>query len=161
MKTVDLAKENYWEISLKKVIALFHADFGAMGRPGEFRVYLNMDNEIVCYRGQKDIFDIAFLDDKGVSGEVQDLSVLFNHHGGKSSNGGHNKIGFYLDLRERLGLDSGAWNDFYLGMGNYLYLRKEIVPAFEKATDGLLPGQIYRNLSMILSAVYLGWNSEL
>lgn len=161
MKIVDLMAENYREIPLNKVIAFSHADFGAMGRSGEIRVYLNMDNELVCFRGQKETIDMEFLDDKIVSSVVQDLSVFLTQHGGGISHAKHNKIDFYRDFREKLGLDSGTWTDVYLGMGNYLYLRKETVPAFEKATDGLLPGQIYRNLSMILSAIYCGWNSEL
>ncbi len=160
MKMVDLVAENYNDIPPNKVIAFFHSDFGAMGRPGEIRVYLKMDNELVCFQGHKGALDMANLNDKVISGGIHDLREFLNLHGEKRSNAEHRGIGFYQDLRERLGLGSGAWTDFYLGMGNYLYLRKEIVPAYEKATDGLLPGQIYRNLSMTMSEICLGWESE-
>ncbi len=79
----------------------------------------------------------------GAMGEAGRVSVYCRENGKLIHYHGNAKSGFKLG--------ENGFSPFYLGAGNFLYIKPELYEAFKKATENMRPAEIYSGLSELIA----------
>ena len=119
---IELTRESLKNISPKDVKALKMAEPGAMGEPGEIYIMAGRNESIRKYHGN--ITDLT-----GAVKNVEQRSC---------------------EIKKLLDIKAPEFVEIYMGAGNFLYISKDLQPAFEKAVQGMSPSQIYLHYKSII-----------
>ena len=119
---IELTRESLKNISPKDVKALKMAEPGAMGKPGEIYIMAGKNESIRKYHGN-----------------ITDLTGAVKNVEQKS-----------CEIKKLLDIKAPEFVEIYMGAGNFLYISKDLQPAFEKAVQGMSPSQIYLHYKSII-----------
>ena len=119
---IELTRESLKNISPKDVRALKMAEPGAMGKPGEIYIMAGRNESIRKYHGN-----------------IADLTGTVKNVEQKS-----------CEIKKLLDIKAPEFVEIYMGAGNFLYISKDLQPAFEKAVQGMRPSQIYLHYKSII-----------
>ena len=119
---IELTRESLKNISPKDVRALKMAEPGAMGKPGEIYIMAGRNESIRKYHGN-----------------IADLTGTVKNVEQKS-----------CEIKKLLDIKAPEFVEIYMGAGNFLYISKDLQPAFEKAVQGMRLSQIYLHYKSII-----------
>lgn len=119
---IKLTRESLKNISPKDVKALKMAEPGAMGDLGEIYIMAGRNESIRKYHGN-----------------ITDLTGAVKNVEQKS-----------CEIKKLLDIKAPEFVEIYMGAGNFLYISKDLQPAFEKAVQGMRPSQIYLHYKNII-----------